>query len=333
MQASGIVLAPNFPRHFKIRIECNGTAHVHWVDTRNSEGAVAPESADEQYYNCYQLLYPLPATESEAQTEMPSESAVIREDKLRILEAGSHSFPFEFPIPPKLPCSFEGPYGHVRYWLRAVIEKHWKLKVNVRPFKITPKLDLNNVPHSNEEITISKSFPLSTFLQQSASVFASVNLPKKGYVLGETIPVNIYIKNDSNKNLWATSLKLKMNLHYETPSQSRNTKINLSKVKLGKVLAGETIERVGNLSIPNDLPPNLNGCGLINVKYSIMLKIKPSLFSLSTFKTAVDIVIGTIPFRSIPSSHSMVFSLPPSYGEIMNTTDLPSYYDIVTIES
>jgi hypothetical protein len=35
------------------------------------------------------------------------------------LEAGQHVFPFTFILPQYLPASFEGQYGHVRYYAQV----------------------------------------------------------------------------------------------------------------------------------------------------------------------------------------------------------------------
>ncbi|KAK6182834.1 hypothetical protein SNE40_010426 [Patella caerulea] len=306
----------------EIRLESSGIAHVHWVDTRNAEGSVEPESADEQYYKCTETLFP-------QQEENVVPNSLRIGDGYHELQPGHHSFPFKFPIPPKLPCSFEGPYGHVRYFLKAIIEKPWKLKVNTRPFTVKSRLDLNNIPHCSEELVKSSNIQLSSILFSTGSCFASLHLSKRGFIPGEEIPVNIFIKNDSKLNIRSCTLALKMILHYETPSQSRRTTINLAKVKLDKVRAESTSDTFNNsLRIPADLPPNLNGCGLINVRYVLLLKMKPSFMSLSCLKIPVEIVIGTIPIN--PSTLSLSHP-PPSYIEVMTSESnaLPNYQDAI----
>lgn len=45
---------------------------------------------------------------------------------------GNYSFPFQFPLPPhSLPTSFEGPYGSVRYWLQAVVDRPWRTNLQI----------------------------------------------------------------------------------------------------------------------------------------------------------------------------------------------------------
>jgi len=66
------------------------------------------------------------------------------------LPAGQYSYPFRCELPSKLPCSYEGEYGYVRYWVKASIEKgrHILHKTKI-PFSLLAPLDLNVIPDSN----------------------------------------------------------------------------------------------------------------------------------------------------------------------------------------
>ena len=62
-----------------------------------------------------------------------------------VLSAGEHSFPFEFRIPEEnLPSTYEGKHGHVKYWLKAILDRPWKEdKTVVEAFTVTEKVDVN----------------------------------------------------------------------------------------------------------------------------------------------------------------------------------------------
>ena len=64
-----------------------------------------------------------------------------------LLHSGSHYFPFEFTLPPKLPSSFKGKHGRLRYYVRLTIctpggPNHERTS----KFAVISSLDLNKEP-------------------------------------------------------------------------------------------------------------------------------------------------------------------------------------------
>ena len=63
------------------------------------------------------------------------------------LQAGRHTFPFVYTLPPNLPSSFESYIGSVRYMLKCKIDKPWKFDhVTKKMFTVVSILDLNQEP-------------------------------------------------------------------------------------------------------------------------------------------------------------------------------------------
>ena len=84
--------------------------------------------------------------------DIPSFVFSAKNDKLEkcYLPAGRYTYPFHYQLPAHLPCSFEGEYGYIRYWVKAVIEKGFEqCHVTKMPFTVISPLDLNVVPDSN----------------------------------------------------------------------------------------------------------------------------------------------------------------------------------------
>ena len=65
-----------------------------------------------------------------------------------MLAPGEYSFPFEFHIPSEnLPTSVEGNFGHVRYWLKAFIDRPWRFDITTKAvFTVIEHVDINVAP-------------------------------------------------------------------------------------------------------------------------------------------------------------------------------------------
>jgi hypothetical protein len=64
-------------------------------------------------------------------------------DKM-VLAEGEHCFPFSTLLPPKLPSSFEGKFGHIRYTVKVVIKRPWKFDHEIKSaFTVISPVDLN----------------------------------------------------------------------------------------------------------------------------------------------------------------------------------------------
>ena len=80
------------------------------------------------------------------------------------IEPGEHSFPFHFQIPQrKLPSSFEGKFGFIRYWLKATMDRPWKSNYNSKSaVTILEVVDINEtwalVSYSNRVVDVFANF-------------------------------------------------------------------------------------------------------------------------------------------------------------------------------
>ena len=59
-----------------------------------------------------------------------------------------YTLPFEFHIPSEnLPSSVEGNFGHVRYWIRALIDRPWRFDIITKAFfTVIEHVDINVAP-------------------------------------------------------------------------------------------------------------------------------------------------------------------------------------------
>lgn len=65
------------------------------------------------------------------------------------MQAGEHKFPFTCALPPNLPSSFESDYGHVRYIVKATLDRPWRFDQETKiPFTVVAPFDLNQDPRA-----------------------------------------------------------------------------------------------------------------------------------------------------------------------------------------
>jgi len=70
-----------------------------------------------------------------------------------VLSEGEHCFPFSTVLPTKLPSSFEGEFGHIRYTVKTVIDRPWKFDHEIKSaFTVISAVDLNN--HATAKVCV-----------------------------------------------------------------------------------------------------------------------------------------------------------------------------------
>lgn len=69
------------------------------------------------------------------------------------IQGGEHKFPFQCILPVNLPSSFESDFGHVRYTVKATLDRPWKFDQEVKsPFTVVSPFDLNQEARSSVRI-------------------------------------------------------------------------------------------------------------------------------------------------------------------------------------
>lgn len=115
-----------------IKIRFLGEANTQWVETekrQNQEGKTEEERKDvtghEEYF---QISYYLLGGANSGETELAS---------------GAHTYPFTCSLPPSIPSSFEGEYGHVRYTIKVTLDRPWKFDQDSKmAFTVISPVDL-----------------------------------------------------------------------------------------------------------------------------------------------------------------------------------------------
>ncbi|XP_052282969.1 arrestin domain-containing protein 3-like isoform X2 [Dreissena polymorpha] len=284
----------NVLQHFPltcIAITVKGRGYVHWTD-QQLRGPGQPRFKDTHHHTASEDYF-------ERTLVLCGDTANIGTEERCVLPAGRYSYPFQCQLPARLPCSFEGEYGNVRYWVKATIEKGRKILHKTKvPFNVLSPLDLNVVPDSNVHVQESTEKSLCCWCCLSGEISVSLSIPKRGFVPGEPIRFQADISNFSSRRMNCCSVELKMTTLFRTDLDCRSTTQQVCKVKRKqKIGRGEEVTWFCEDLVVPPLPPScLIGCSIISIKYTLELRVDPvgPAFDVSL---PIEVIIGTIPHK------------------------------------
>ncbi|CAE1225174.1 unnamed protein product [Acanthosepion pharaonis] len=217
-------------------------------------------------------------------------------EQIELLE-GEHKFPFKFHLPLHSPSSFEHKYGHINYFVKAVIDKPWTLDRKCKiPIQVKSVIDLKT--QAEVKLPIQKKvFTKFGFISCSSGMLsATIHLKQTGFVPGEKICINAEINNESNKTVAYSQATLKMEIKFRTSSKNKTKKMSLVSIRGGSIKPGSTGTWNGKvLEVPPLATPQMLYCSIIDIDYTLKFSV------CSTWCTLLDIpikiIIGTVPLR------------------------------------
>ena len=96
----------------------------------------------------------------------------IAGDGQTTLAAGQHAYHFSFQIPQNIPCSIEHQYGHVRYTVKAILDRPWRFDHKVvSAFTVIAPYDLN----TQQSLGVSRT--RRSFVRSFSHSFNELQLP------------------------------------------------------------------------------------------------------------------------------------------------------------
>ncbi|XP_052816103.1 arrestin domain-containing protein 17-like [Mya arenaria] len=237
--------------------------------------------------------------------------------------AGNHAYPFHLAIPADFPSSFEGKKGHVRYFCRATIDRPWKFDSQTkRAFTVIHHLDLNLIPHAVVPIYGEENKKIEGCCCDAGEMTVSLNIGKTGYVPGEPLTYHMYIDNQSDYHVNSAYLHLIQSVTYSGTSDSilssgrpkfhtKTYDFNLFSENVS--VRQHTNQHInGSTLIPSLPPSNLDGCSIIEIKYSVKMKVYCDSSSCVIIR---PITIGSIPVREHQPQASLIQS-PSGYSSV-----------------
>ncbi|XP_076181787.1 arrestin domain-containing protein 17 isoform X2 [Ptiloglossa arizonensis] len=224
------------------------------------------------------------------------------------IQSGEHKFPFQCVLPTNLPSSFESNSGHVRYTVKATLDRPWKFDQEAKsPFTVIQPLDLNQELRASEKVQEEMSKTFCCLCCATAPLTVNYSLPVRGYVPGQTMPIKINVENSSSVTVNTVKLVLYkiLTFHATSPSNdSKTEKFVVAEVGKGPVEGGATADYEQNLDIPPLPPSNLKNCGIIDLEYNLNVVACVSGWYHRNLSKSTLVFVGSIPLINyqIPSA-------------------------------
>ncbi|XP_058448786.1 arrestin domain-containing protein 2-like [Malaya genurostris] len=217
------------------------------------------------------------------------------------IPAGGYSYGFACPLPKKLPASFEGKDGHIRYFLTATLERPWKhSKAHTLNFQVSRQLDLRNEILLPLKANYTKTIGCWPCLS-AGSLSMSVQLATNGFLPGQIIPALIIVNSRRNFRISKITTVLSQKITYNAQIPKRRQRIETT-VICRNVSPGITLPEGGvlaedNLQVPCVLPSTSSDFSrIIKVTYELKVTMEIDTYFLhDPFITlSIPIVIGTL---------------------------------------
>ncbi|KAK0090830.1 hypothetical protein PV326_004003 [Microctonus aethiopoides] len=290
-----VIIQVDSPKKIRgINVKLKGEANTCWATDRqeiNHEGHYENESqtvtGHEEYFN---IQYNIFGSPSGGEIELP---------------VGENSYPFTCALPPNLPSSFEHDYGHVRYTVKAIIDRPWKFDHETKmAFTIVSNFDLNKETRAAEPIHMELSKTFCCLCCGSPPLNVNVIIPVKGYVPGQTMIARLNIDNKSGIIVETVKLILRKIVTFKANNprtDTRRDKIIVAEVSKGPIEAHATADYEQKLDIPPLPPSNLTNCGIIDLEYNLKVEACVTGWYHRNLKSNTLVFIGTVPLLNYQS--------------------------------
>ncbi|XP_076262157.1 arrestin domain-containing protein 3-like, partial [Rhynchophorus ferrugineus] len=289
-------------RKISIRLKCQ--EQTEWTDT-------------ESHYNQHTKKNELRTITRTGHNDLYNNQIILQNEGT--LPPGHYEYPISLQIPEHLPSSFKGSYGSIRYILKAVVDRPWKIDMeDILDLHIDSPIKLNNLPADvKDPVELSDEKTVGCFCCASGEITLTVSLERQAFAVGENIYVKTYCLNMSNANVVRLSYDVKSKLTYKTTSPSVDHKYDSELITQnveGGVGAHSERECIVMLEIPPTSPVyNFTGCSLF--KYHFELTVTAEISGCHTdIDLSKKIYLGHIPYNTAqyPSQYpSPIGFLPP----------------------
>lgn len=237
------------------------------------------------------------------------------------LPEGFHTFNFAFMLPLTIPSSFSSYHGKVQYQIRVVMDRQLKFNYNFKfPITVLTLLDLNFEASELRKPFIAGATKKFFLGFGSNPLHLRAKIPFCGYVMGQTLKIEVKIINESSVDVEQVEVELQRVCLYKCDYYNSKTEYQeLHRVVNEGVISGESKEMNFILIIPNVEPTSdkFSKYVFLNYEVAVIAKVKGAHRSPSV---KLPITIGNVALNGfdVASASSGYLTAPPSYDSVMN---------------
>ncbi|KRT84812.1 hypothetical protein AMK59_693 [Oryctes borbonicus] len=196
------------------------------------------------------------------------------------LPEGDHDYKFQYDLPTRLPSTFKGRYGSVKYTVKAVLDIPFGFDDEEETvLDITSPVNSRDLPYLEKPDHRKAHKNLCCFGCHTGAINLEMHLEKTGYAYGEGIPIKLDLENGSSSKITEVKCKLKeiITYHSQYPRhQVKDEEMLLCEKQLRGVAeqSAEVYEEI--LTIPDKNGLNFDNCRYLEVQYVLQIFVNIS---------------------------------------------------------
>ncbi|XP_017846042.1 arrestin domain-containing protein 3 isoform X2 [Drosophila busckii] len=214
---------------------------------------------------------------------------------------GCHVYNFSCQLPTACPSSFEGSHGCVRYMITVKLIRPWKLdKTFSRAFTVLKVMDLNrdelllrSPAHAESQKTYN-CWPCN-----SEPLLLRLSLPHRGFVPGQSIPLDVLVANDSHIQVKEIKARLIMMVVYYCQNRmgTNNDRVVVSRKTGEGVHRSSKKQFTFELRVPATPPTCFDLCSIIQIGYQVEVEVKVKGWHINE-RLHLPVTIGNVPLTN-----------------------------------
>ncbi|KAI9183410.1 hypothetical protein H9P43_004327 [Blastocladiella emersonii ATCC 22665] len=310
-----------------IRIQCKGTIKTHFEVTDSSSHAHHHHSGDDNdgthhHSHNHQTRRTVSSTKSVTDTETTVWGS--REKGFLVagsdLAPGQYTFPFAFQLPPDAPTSFESESGHIRYKLRAYLDRPWKsdFVTHVR-FHVNARVDPTVAAGYDAMRSVEAQKTVCCWIWAQGTLHSRLAcdrtvLDPATFPAGTSLAARLHIDNWSSRKCKNMTVSLVRRDTFLAESHTHVHTVVVAKSVIPAAAPAKTTGHVFDvhLGVLPTLAPSILNADIVRVEYA--LELHASVSWACPLKASLPVLVCPSPaFVQIPASMLAPGTFPPGF--------------------